>query len=79
MKGRKDVNEVRERQILREMPKVSFIQWALTSLSLLLAASSYYLTAYEDLATLALVLTLLSAVLFVQVAIEAVNTRLPGK
>lgn len=73
------MNETPERLSLRAVPKVSPVQWLLAGISVLLAASSYFWPTYDDLATLAFVLTLLCAVLLVQLAVETVGTRLPGK
>jgi len=63
----------------RNLPKVSTVQWGLAFLSILLAASSYLLSTYNDLVILALALMLVNLALLAHVIVETLATRLPGK
>ena len=60
-------------------PRVTLAQWLLAFVSVLMGGYSYYITDYDYLAILALILAAVNFVLVVLVAKEALNSRLIGK
>src|SRR6266480_603686 len=63
----------------RSPPRVKLAQWLLAFISVLMGGYSYYVTNYDYLAIVALILAAVNFVLVLLVAKEALNSRLIGK
>jgi hypothetical protein len=62
-----------------QLQKVTALQWSLLYLSLALAGGSFFITSYDGLVLLAVLLTADSSLIAVLLIKETIQTRLPGK